>query len=132
MKKEIYSLTLIIGCALLSCAVCAPALAQDHAGTETVVQNQKKDGSAKDKGDKRGTETAKFSVSMHCENCVKKITENISYEKGVKDLDISLEDKTVAVTFDPSKTDAGTLAAAIRKLGYTVESLADPAECPKE
>ena len=40
------------------------------------------------------------------------------FEKGVKKLDVSLENHTVTVTFDPSKTDAGKIAAAIRKLGY--------------
>ena len=53
--------------------------------------------------------------------CVRKITENISFEKGVKDLEISLEDKEVTVTYDPAKTDPDRLAEAIRSLGYTVE-----------
>lgn len=64
-----------------------------------------------------------FSVSMHCENCVKKITENISFEKGVKDLEVSLEDRTVRVKYDASKTDSATLAKAIEKLGYEVREL---------
>lgn len=64
-----------------------------------------------------------FSVSMHCGNCVKKITENISFEKGVKDLEVSLEDRTVRVKYDASKTDSATLAKAIEKLGYEVREL---------
>ncbi len=75
------------------------------------------------KADKNGTETAKFSVSMTCEKCVEKITENISYEKGVKDLNVSLADKTVEVTYDPTKTDERTLNQAITKLGYQVDSV---------
>ena len=57
--------------------------------------------------------TVVYDVHLHCESCVKKVT-----EKGVKKLDVSLENHTVTVTFDPSKTDAGKIAAAIRKLGY--------------
>lgn len=64
-----------------------------------------------------------FSVSMHCGNCVKKITENISFEKGVKDLEVSLADRTVRVKYDASKTDSATLAKAIEKLGYEVREL---------
>lgn len=62
-----------------------------------------------------------FSVSMHCENCVEKIKENISFEKGVKGLEVSLDKKTVKVTYDPSKTDEARLAEALKKLGYEVE-----------
>ena len=61
-----------------------------------------------------------FSVNLHCENCVKKVQENIPFEKGVKDLKISLDDKTVWVKYDPEKTTKEKLAAAIEKLGYEV------------
>lgn len=61
-----------------------------------------------------------FSVNLHCENCVKKVQENIPFEKGVKDLKISLDDKTVWVKYDSEKTTKEKLAAAIEKLGYEV------------
>lgn len=64
-----------------------------------------------------------FSVSMHCENCVKKIQENIAFEKGVKALEVSLDRHTVYIEFDPEKTDAKTLASAIEKLGYEVSEI---------
>lgn len=65
-----------------------------------------------------------FNVGLHCENCVKKVTENISFEKGVKDLKVSLEDQTVTVKFDAAKTSEETLSAAIQKLGYPVSAKA--------
>ena len=65
-----------------------------------------------------------FNVGLHCENCVKKVTENISFEKGVKDLKVSLEDQTVTVKFDAAKTSEETLKAAIQKLGYPVSAKA--------
>ena len=65
-----------------------------------------------------------FNVGLHCENCVKKVTENISFEKGVKDLKVSLEDQTVTVKFDAAKTSEETLKAAIQKLGYQVSAKA--------
>lgn len=70
---------------------------------------------------KKELKTVTFSVNMHCEKCVEKIRENISYEKGVKGLEISLEDKTVKIVYDPKKTDVRKLGDAISGLGYEVE-----------
>ena len=61
-----------------------------------------------------------FSVHLHCENCVKKVQENIAFEKGVKGLEISLEDQTVAIKYDAARTSEQTLKTAIEKLGYPV------------
>lgn len=61
-----------------------------------------------------------FNVQLHCENCVKKVQENIAFEKGVKDLKISLEDQTVTIKYDAAKTSEEVLKAAIVKLGYPV------------
>lgn len=69
---------------------------------------------------KKKTAVVAFKTSIRCHNCVKKITENISFEKGVKDLSVSLEEKLVTITYDPSKTDEATLAKALEKLGYKV------------
>lgn len=64
-----------------------------------------------------------FSVSMHCGKCVAKITENISFEKGVKDLKVSLDQHTVWIKYDVSKTSWQTLKSAVEKLGYEVSVL---------
>lgn len=61
-----------------------------------------------------------FHVHLHCENCVKKVQENIAFEKGVKDLKVSLADQTVYIKFDAAKTSEAVLKAAIEKLGYPV------------
>ena len=61
-----------------------------------------------------------FSVHLHCANCMKKVQENISFEKGVKDLHVCLEDQIVYIKYDASKTSEETLKAAIEKLGYPV------------
>ena len=69
---------------------------------------------------KAATKTVTFNVSMHCKNCVKKINDNVAFEKGVKDLSVSLDSKTVTVTYDPARTDVAKLKAALEKLGYKV------------
>ena len=61
-----------------------------------------------------------FKVHLHCANCVKKVRENLSFEKGVKDLKVSLADQTIAIRYDASKTSEQVLKAAIQKLGIPV------------
>jgi copper chaperone CopZ len=62
--------------------------------------------------------TVKFSVAMHCESCKKKIERNLAYEKGVLDLETSLKENTVTVTYDAAKTDVKKLTEALKKIGY--------------
>lgn len=64
-----------------------------------------------------------YNVSMHCESCQKRIEKNIAFEKGVKDMVVSLKDKTVAITFDDTKTNSEKLIAAFNKLGYEASEM---------
>ena len=66
-----------------------------------------------------------WTVNLHCENCVEKVNENLAFEKGVKDLKVSLEEGTVYIKYDSSKTSEETLAAAMKKLGYEVSAACD-------
>lgn len=81
--------------------------------------------SAQDK--KKTKETVTFLVSMSCGNCQKKIEKNIAFEKGVQDLEVDLENKTVKIEYNTKKTDVDKLQKAIEKLGFTV-SLYEPKE----
>lgn len=76
-----------------------------------------------DKKFKKEKKTVTYNVSMHCKNCVAKITDNVSFVKGVEDLKVSLDEKTVTITYDTAKTDEATLQKAIEKLGYTAEKV---------
>lgn len=69
-----------------------------------------------------------FVVDFDCENCAKKIRENVSFEKGVKGLEISVEDKTVALKYDAAKTSEPVLKASIEKLGYPVTGVLAPGQ----
>ena len=69
-----------------------------------------------------------FNVHLHCANCVKKVQENIAFEKGVKGLDVCQGHQTVTVKYDPAKTSEETLKAAIEKLGYEVSGVVAPEE----
>jgi copper chaperone CopZ len=70
---------------------------------------------------KNKTEEVTFLVSMHCHNCQAKIEKNIPWEKGVKDLSIDLDAKTVKIVYDPKKNDEEKLKKAIENLEFTVE-----------
>ena len=65
--------------------------------------------------------TVMFNVSMHCESCQRKIEKNIAYEKGVKDMAVKLEDKTVTIKFDTLKTNESKLIKAFNELGYEAD-----------
>ena len=71
------------------------------------------------------TEEVVFLTNIFCDNCRKKIEKNIAWEKGVKDLEVNMEQKTVKILYDPQKTDREKLRKAIEKLGYTVEKEID-------
>lgn len=96
-----------------------PVTAKTGQDSSMQQQDKKKDNK---KEEKKKTETVTFKTTIHCEGCVQKVNENISFERGVKDLKVSLDNKQVTITFDPSKTDQATLAKAIEKLGYEVEN----------
>ena len=55
---------------------------------------------------------------MHCENCEKKIKENIRFEKGVKSIKTNLEDKTVTIKYDADKTTVPTIIEGFKKIKY--------------
>lgn len=72
-------------------------------------------------------ETVVLSCNLHCQGCCDKIMKNIAYEKGVKDLQFDLKNKTVTLTFDKRKTDLPTLLKAFEKIGKPAKPIA-----PKE
>lgn len=70
------------------------------------------------KSKKNNKEQVTFDVSMTCENCKKKIERNIPFEKGVSDMKVDLDTKTVMVQYNPNKTDEAKLQQAFNDLGY--------------
>ncbi len=108
MKKTI----ILILAALMTISVSSAATIESAA--QTGLADKKP---AKKKKDIR---EVTFHVHLHCKDCVNKVMENIAFEKGVKDLEVSLENQTVAIKYDAAKTSEAILKAAIEKLGYPV------------
>lgn len=56
---------------------------------------------------------------LECENCARKVNENIRFERGVKAIVPNVADRTVTITYDADKTTAKKLAEAFKKFDYT-------------
>jgi periplasmic mercuric ion binding protein len=67
------------------------------------------------------SKTVIFDVNMDCHACVKKIENNIAYEKGVMDMNVSLEKKEIEIVFRTDKTTEQKLIEAFKKIGYTAK-----------
>ena len=88
--------------------------------TETSVPAEQTTKQAKKKAELK---EVTFKAHIHCANCVKKVRENLSFEKGVKGLHICMEDQIISVKYDASKTNEETLKKAINKLGVEVKGV---------
>lgn len=93
-------------------AFSSAAFAADNSVTVSEVQAQKS------KKAKAEIKEVNFHVHLHCQNCVKKVQENIAFEKGVKDLKVTQH--SIYIKYDSSKTNEATLKTAVEKLGYKI------------
>ena len=59
---------------------------------------------------------------MQCDGCAGTIQSILSREPGVKSSSVSFAKRAASVFYDPDETDAGRLAEAVTKAGFTVES----------
>ena len=64
------------------------------------------------------TVVLKTQPEMHCENCEKKIKDNIRFEKGVKSIKTNLDDKTVTIEYDADKTNVQNIIKGFEKIKY--------------
>ncbi len=62
---------------------------------------------------------------MHCESCENKIKKNLRFEKGVKKIETSVENQTVTVTYDATKTNVKSLQSAMKQIGYDTKVISD-------
>ena len=65
------------------------------------------------------TVVLKTSPEMHCENCENKIKNNIRFEKGIKEIETNLEEKTVTIKYDADKTNVDAIIEGFAKINYT-------------
>ena len=60
---------------------------------------------------------------MHCENCEKRIKENIRFEKGVKKIVTDVEHQTVTITYDADKTSVEDIIKGFEKIKYNAREV---------
>ncbi len=78
---------------------------------------------AADKKKDKNTAEVTYVTTIDCKNCVKKVEAQLPFVAGVKDMKVTLEDKTVWVKYDTRKTDPEKIAKAINKMGYEAEAV---------
>ena len=65
---------------------------------------------------------AVFKVEqMHCENCERKVVNNMKFEKGLKELSTEVKNRTVTITYDAEKTNVKKLQEGFKKINYEAE-----------
>lgn len=61
-----------------------------------------------------------YSVpAMHCDGCVRAISDALTNLPGIDSVNVQLENYTAYVRVDTTKSDAATIAKTIDGLGYT-------------
>lgn len=60
---------------------------------------------------------------MHCENCEKRIKENIRFEKGIKKIVTDVEHQTVTITYDADKTTVENIVKGFEKIKYSAREV---------
>ncbi|MBR1389298.1 MAG: cation transporter [Prevotella sp.] len=68
---------------------------------------------------------------MHCSSCENKIKSNIKFEKGIKDIQTNLTDKTVTITYDADKTNVEKIIAGFKKIDYVATVAGSEAAAPQ-
>lgn len=65
-----------------------------------------------------------IQTSAICDMCQYTLEKDLSFEKGVKEATLNLEDKVMTILYNPKKTDAQTLRKRITLVGYHADTLA--------
>ena len=69
---------------------------------------------------------------IECQSCVKKIKDNLRFEKGVKAINPDLNTKLVTIQYDSEKTNPENLIKAFAKINYKATVVEPKKEVKKE
>ncbi len=67
--------------------------------------------------------TVVFTTDIDCAHCAQKVYNSIPYEKGIKDVVVNVQKKTVLVKFDESKNNIESLTKAFESIKVKVEKV---------
>ena len=75
---------------------------------------------ADNKKENKDKKTVVIKADIHCKSCKAKLEKNIPFEKGVRDLKVDMEAKTITITYKADKNNEASLIKAIEKCGVKV------------
>ncbi len=73
----------------------------------------------------------KTEPEIECNNCVKRIKDNVRFVKGVKTINPDLKTKLVTIQYDSEKATLDDFVKAFTKIGYKV-TVVEPKENKEE
>ena len=65
--------------------------------------------------------TVVFTTDIDCGHCAQKVYNSIPYEKGIKDVVVNVQNKTVLVKYDEAKNSIESLTRAFESIKVKVE-----------
>ena len=69
-----------------------------------------------------GIKTTTFVADIHCENCSIKVMNNVpALGKGIKDVAVDVEHKTITVTYDAAKNSDEHIIKGLKSLNVTAQ-----------
>lgn len=69
------------------------------------------------------TDTLYMKTSAQCGTCKKKIEHDMSFEKGVKKVQLDMDSRVLMVIYQSKKTTPALLREAVTNIGYDADSL---------
>lgn len=69
------------------------------------------------------TDTLRVQTSAECGTCKKKLEKELVFEKGVKSVNLNLENMVATVVYSKEKTNAEKIRKAIAKIGYDADTV---------
>lgn len=68
-------------------------------------------------------DTITIKTSAVCSMCKERIENKMSFEKGVKAVNLDLKTKELTITYRPEKTTPEKLLTAVTKIGYDADDM---------
>lgn len=68
---------------------------------------------------------------LTCQNCEKKVKDNVRFVKGTKKIETSVKDNTVTITYDADKAKVADYEAAFKKIGRNITVKEEPKDVKK-
>ncbi len=68
---------------------------------------------------------------LTCQNCEKKVKDNVRFVKGTKKIETSVKDNTVTITYDADKAKVADYEVAFKKIGRNITVKEEPKDVKK-